>query len=83
MVGARPIAAFPVKPVLPCAALPFAVPKYSAPKGAVDEEPGTEQTAHHNSALECAAVPIAFEKNRSPINCLASKNLAVIKFTLL
>jgi len=83
VVRPRTIAAFAVKPVLPYATLPFAIPKYATPKSAVDKETRTEQTAHHNSTFKYAAVPIAFEKNGSPINCLASKNLAVIKFTLL
>src|SRR5437868_5917673 len=82
MVRARAIPPLPVKPVFPQAAQPFPVPKYSAPEGPVGETSGSKQAAHHNSAFERAAVPIALEQDGAAINRLPSKNPAMVKLAL-
>ena len=83
MVRARAVASCPVESVFPNAAQPFAVPKHATPKGAIDESSGAEQTTHHYSAFERAAVPVAFEQDRASIYSLLSKSFAVIKLALL
>ena len=82
MIAARAVAPQAVIAALPGPSRPGPFPEDGAEQRAAAHLAGAEEAAHQGAGFEDAAVPLAFQKDRAPVDRLRSEPAQMVELAL-